>query len=91
MYISQQDDEPLEDDELPEHKRPQEQIDLSKIDPNDPESVIKLTKKGKTLMMFATISGMIQDNQYNHDTIVSQFVFSKTNAFWRIDLIFEDD
>lgn len=52
-------DEPLEEDELPEWKRPQPKIDLSKIDPNDPESIVKMTKKGKTLMMFMTVSGCL--------------------------------
>jgi len=53
----EEDDEPLEPDELPEWKRPQPQIDFSKINPEDPESMLKMTKTGKTLMMFATISG----------------------------------
>ena len=57
MFL-QEEEEELEEDELPEYKRPQPKIDLSKIDPNDPESVIKMTKKGRTLMMFATVSGM---------------------------------
>jgi len=50
-------EEPLEPDEQPEWKRPQPQIDLSKINPEDPESMLKMTKTGRTLMMFATISG----------------------------------
>jgi hypothetical protein len=50
-------DEPLEEDELPEWKRPQPKIDLSKLNPDDPESMLKMTKHGRTLMMFATVSG----------------------------------
>ncbi|KAI0209939.1 LRP chaperone MESD [Lamellibrachia satsuma] len=50
-------DEPLEEDELPEWKRTPPQIDLSKLDANKPEEMLRMTKKGKTLMMFATVSG----------------------------------
>ncbi|KAK9504085.1 hypothetical protein O3M35_010507 [Rhynocoris fuscipes] len=53
----EEDEEPLEPDELPEHLRPQPQIDLSKIKGNDPESLLKLTKKGKTLMSFVVVDG----------------------------------
>ena len=55
------DDEPLEEDELPEWKRPSPKIDLSKLDPNDPEGMLKLSKQGKTLMMFASVSGELLD------------------------------
>jgi len=48
----------LEDDELPEWKRPQPNIDLSQINAGNPEQLLQLTKKGRTLMMFATVSGM---------------------------------
>jgi len=47
----------LEEDELPEWKRTPPKIDLSKIDTSKPEEMLKMTKKGKTLMMFATVSG----------------------------------
>ncbi|KAK2705222.1 LDLR chaperone boca-like [Artemia franciscana] len=55
----EEDDEPLPEDELPEYKRkpPSAGIDFSKIDASDPESVLKLTKKGQTLMSFVTVSG----------------------------------
>ena len=52
----------MEDDELPQWKRPKPQIDLSSIDPNDPEAMLKMTKKGQSLMMFATVSGKINGN-----------------------------
>ena len=57
FFLQENDDEPLPDDELPEWKREQPKIDLSQINPNDPESMLKATKKGKTLMMFVTVSG----------------------------------
>ncbi|KAG8440632.1 hypothetical protein GDO86_006399 [Hymenochirus boettgeri] len=50
-------DDDIEEGDLPEHKRPPAPVDFSKIDPNNPESILKMTKKGKTLMIFATVSG----------------------------------
>ena len=54
----EEDEEPLEPDELPEYdpRRPQPQVDFSKLDMSDPESVLRATKKGKTLMMFVKVS-----------------------------------
>jgi hypothetical protein len=51
------DEDELEEDELPEWKRPQPKIDLSKLNPDDPEGMLKATKMGRTLMMFASVSG----------------------------------
>ncbi|XP_069102258.1 LDLR chaperone boca-like [Argopecten irradians] len=51
------DEDELEEDELPEWKREPPKVDLSQMDPSNPEAMLKLSKKGKTLMMFATISG----------------------------------
>ncbi|XP_037068079.1 LDLR chaperone boca-like [Pollicipes pollicipes] len=53
----EEDEEPLPDDELPEHLRKPEPMDLSNLDTSDPEKLLKLTKKGKTLMMFVTVDG----------------------------------
>lgn len=50
-------EEPLEEDELPEHLRPQPKVDLSQLDFKNPENVLKMSKKGKTLMTFITVSG----------------------------------
>ena len=46
----------MEPDELPEHLRPAAPIDMSKIDPSNPEELLQQTKKGKTVMMFVTVS-----------------------------------
>lgn len=54
FFPLQEDEEPLEPDELPEHLRPQPNIDFSKIDTSNPENLLKLSKKGKTLMMFVS-------------------------------------
>uniref|UniRef100_T1J0Q2 LDLR chaperone MESD n=1 Tax=Strigamia maritima TaxID=126957 RepID=T1J0Q2_STRMM len=53
----EEDEDPLEPDELPEHLRPSPKLDFSKANPADPESLLKLSKKGKTLMVFVTVSG----------------------------------
>lgn len=52
-----QEDEEEEPDDLPEHLRPQPQIDMSKIDMANPENLLKQTKKGRTLMTFVAVSG----------------------------------
>lgn len=53
----QEDEEPLEPDELPEHLREPPKIDMSKVDMSNPENLLQMSKKGRTLMMFVTISG----------------------------------
>ncbi|KAI5698345.1 hypothetical protein M8J76_014295 [Diaphorina citri] len=54
----EEDEEPLEPDELPEHLRPAPPIDISKFKDNpDPESLLKLSKKGRTLMVFVSVDG----------------------------------
>ncbi|XP_053387074.1 LRP chaperone MESD-like [Mercenaria mercenaria] len=51
------DEDELPNDELPEWKREPSKVDMSKLDTSDPENLLKATKKGKTLMMFASVSG----------------------------------
>ncbi|XP_048750957.1 LRP chaperone MESD-like [Ostrea edulis] len=51
------DDEELPEDEQPEWKREPPKVDLSQLDPNNPELMLQASKKGRTLMMFATVSG----------------------------------
>jgi len=53
----EEDEEPLEPDELPEHLRAPPPIDFSKVDPSNPEALLRMSKKGKSLMMFATVTG----------------------------------
>ncbi|XP_063781886.1 LRP chaperone MESD [Pseudophryne corroboree] len=50
-------DDDIEEGDLPEHKRKPAPLDFSKIDPSNPENLLQITKKGKTLMIFATVSG----------------------------------
>lgn len=51
-----EEDDPLEPDELPEHLRPAPSIDMSKIDPSNPEALLQQTKKGRTVMMFVSVT-----------------------------------
>lgn len=53
------DDDELEPDELPEWKREPPPVDMSKLNPENPEEFLKLSKKGRTQMMFATVAGSL--------------------------------
>lgn len=78
----------IDEGDLPEHLRKAEPVDLSKINTEDPESVIKMTKRHKTLMMFATVSGdptqeeteeittLWQNSLYNANIEITRFVIS---------------
>ncbi|XP_070820415.1 LRP chaperone MESD [Chaetodon trifascialis] len=50
-------DDDIEEGDLPEHKRSPPPIDFTKVDPSKPEELLKISKKGRTLMVFATVSG----------------------------------
>ncbi|MEQ2308878.1 hypothetical protein AMECASPLE_032823 [Ameca splendens] len=50
-------DDDIEEGDLPEHRRSPPPIDFSKVDPTKPEDLLKMSKKGRTLMVFATVSG----------------------------------
>ncbi|KAI4895453.1 hypothetical protein NFI96_009078 [Prochilodus magdalenae] len=50
-------DDDIEEGDLPEHKRSPPPIDFSKVDPSKPEELLMMSKKGKTLMLFASVSG----------------------------------
>ncbi|XP_041842633.1 LRP chaperone MESD isoform X1 [Melanotaenia boesemani] len=50
-------DDDIEEGDLPEHRRSPPPIDFSKVDPSKPEEMLKMSKKGRTLMVFATVSG----------------------------------
>lgn len=57
LFFQDSDDDDLEEDELPEWKREAPKVDFSKYDSNNPESIMMMSKKGKTLMMFVSVSG----------------------------------
>ena len=50
-------EEPLPEDEQPEYMRKPAPLDMSKMDFSNPENVLKLSKKGKTLMTFVSVAG----------------------------------
>ncbi|KAM9765305.1 LRP chaperone MESD [Menidia menidia] len=52
-----EEDDDIEEGDLPEHKRSPPPIDFSNVDPSKPEELLKMSKKGRTLMVFATVSG----------------------------------
>ncbi|XP_004932103.1 LDLR chaperone boca [Bombyx mandarina] len=52
----EEDEEPLPEDELPEHLRKPPALDLTKMDMSNPEAVLQATKKGQTLMMFVSVA-----------------------------------
>ncbi|XP_046451904.1 LDLR chaperone boca-like isoform X1 [Daphnia pulex] len=58
-----EDEEPLPNDELPEHLRKPPPIDFSKIDTSDPENLLKVSKKGKTIMTFVQVAGDVTRNE----------------------------
>ncbi len=55
----EEDEEPIPLDELPAHdpRKPQPQIDFSKLNMRDTDSVLRATKKGKALMIFVKVNG----------------------------------
>ncbi|XP_061564246.1 LRP chaperone MESD [Cololabis saira] len=52
-----EEDDDIEEGDLPEHRRSPPPVDFSKVDPSKPEELLKMSKKGRTLMVFATVSG----------------------------------
>ncbi|XP_053205596.1 LDLR chaperone boca-like [Panonychus citri] len=50
-------DDPLEPDEVPEWKREPPKVDFSAFNFNNPEDVLKASKKGKSLMVFVNVYG----------------------------------
>lgn len=57
VFLNLQEDDDIEEGDLPEHKRSPPPIDFSKMDASKPEELLKMSKKGRTLMVFATVSG----------------------------------
>uniref|UniRef100_A0A8C0HSV0 LRP chaperone MESD n=1 Tax=Balaenoptera musculus TaxID=9771 RepID=A0A8C0HSV0_BALMU len=89
-------DDDIEEGDLPEHKRPSAPIDFSRIDPGKPESILKMTKKGKTLMMFVTVSGspteketeeitsLWQGSLFNANYDVQRFIVGSDRAIFML-------
>uniref|UniRef100_A0A8B9YI99 LRP chaperone MESD n=1 Tax=Bos mutus grunniens TaxID=30521 RepID=A0A8B9YI99_BOSMU len=88
-------DDDIEEGDLPEHKRPSAPIDFSDR-PGKPESILKMTKKGKTLMMFVTVSGnpteketeeitsLWQGSLFNANYDVQRFIVGSDRAIFML-------
>ncbi|MGH0135420.1 UNVERIFIED_CONTAM: hypothetical protein FKN15_015327 [Acipenser sinensis] len=89
-------DDDIEEGDLPEHKRSPPPIDFSKVDPKKPEELLKLSKKGKTLMVFASVSGnpteketeeitsLWQGSLFNANYDVQRFVVGSNRAIFML-------
>ena len=90
----EENEEPLEPDELPEHLRPSPKLDLNNLDTSNPEELLKLTKKGKTLMMFVTVkahydkatvdrlTGLWQTSLLNSHLVSERFLLDDNRAIY---------
>uniref|UniRef100_T1KIH9 LDLR chaperone boca n=2 Tax=Tetranychus urticae TaxID=32264 RepID=T1KIH9_TETUR len=87
-------DDPLEPDELPEWKREPPKVDFSGFNFNNPEDVLKASKKGKTLMTFVTVYGkstrqeteeitaLWQTSLMNNHIIAERFIIDDNRAIF---------
>ncbi|KAH9418337.1 Chaperone for wingless signaling and trafficking of LDL receptor [Dermatophagoides pteronyssinus] len=90
----EENEEPLPEDELPEHLRKSPQLDMTKMDFSNPENVLKLSKKGKTLMAFVsvdemptrdeteTITSLWQSSLQNNHIICDRFIVDDNRAIF---------
>lgn len=53
----------MPEDELPEHLRPQPKINFDPSNIGDPEELLKLSKKGRTLMMFVQVKDELSSSE----------------------------
>ena len=61
-------EEELPPEERPEHMRPQKEFDMNQMDINDPESLLKATKKNKPTMVFVNVRPTISTEEVNQLT-----------------------
>ncbi|XP_054168462.1 LDLR chaperone boca-like [Oppia nitens] len=90
----EEDEELLENDELPEHLREAPKLDMSSADLSNPESLLKISKKGKTLMTFVTVRGdssreetervtaLWQTSLQNSHIIAERFIIADNRAIF---------
>ncbi|XP_068204379.1 LDLR chaperone boca [Palaemon carinicauda] len=67
-----EDEEPLPEDELPEHLRPQPKLSFDPNDIGDPESLLKMSKKGRTLMTFVQVVDSLSPDEAEEITKIWQ-------------------
>ncbi|XP_062869038.1 LRP chaperone MESD [Trichomycterus rosablanca] len=91
-----EEDDEIEEGDLPEHRRPSPPIDFSKVDPSKPEDLLKMSKKGKTVMVFATVSGnpteketeevtsLWQSSLFNANFDIQRFVVGSNRAIFML-------
>ncbi|XP_041917637.1 LRP chaperone MESD [Alosa sapidissima] len=91
-----EEDDDIEEGDLPEHKRSPPPVDFSKVDPSKPEELLKMSKKGKTLMVFASVSGnpteketeeitsLWQSSLFNANYDVQRFVVGSNRAIFML-------
>lgn len=85
----EEDEEPLEPDELPEYMRPAPKIDMSKLDASNPENILKASKKGRMLMTFVTLLG--KPTREETEEITSIWQTSLMNNHISVDRYILDD
>lgn len=66
------DDEPLPEDELPESLRKPPAIDMSQLDFSNPENAMKMSKKGRTVMLFVSVLGPVDRSRTEEITTIWQ-------------------
>ncbi|XP_061671582.1 LRP chaperone MESD [Syngnathoides biaculeatus] len=89
-------DDDIEEGDLPEHRRAPPPIDFSKIDQSQPEDLLKMSKKGRTLMVFASVSGepteketeeitsLWQGSLFNANYDIQRFVVGSNRAIFML-------
>ncbi|XP_053962920.1 LDLR chaperone boca [Anastrepha ludens] len=85
----EEDEDPLEPDELPEHLRPMPKLDLSNLDSSNPENLLKMSKKGRTLMTFVSVGG--DPTREEADTITKLWQTSLWNNHIQAERYMVDD
>lgn len=90
----EEDEEPLPEDELPEHERKPPAMDMSNLDFTNPDSFLKQSKKGRTLMTFVSVLGnptkeetekitsLWQSSLQNSHIIADRFIIADDRAIF---------
>lgn len=79
----------MPEDELPEYMRKPPPIDMSKLKDKPVEDIKKLSKKGRAIMMFVTVSG--QPTRDETETITTLWQRSLFNANYDLTRYIVDD
>lgn len=86
----------IEEGDLPEHKRSPPPVDFSKLDPKNPEGILQMAKKGKTIMVFVTVTGnpteketeeitsLWQGSLFNANYDIQRFIVGSNRAIFML-------